>query len=65
MNAFQYNNDTAEPETLSPRIVWDMVKCESMVRDNFIMIASKQEKKARELSLSQFLEIVLGRSRVL
>lgn len=47
VNAFQYNNDTAEPETLSPRIVWDMVKCESMVRDNFIMIASKQEKKGQ------------------
>lgn len=47
VNAFQYNNDTAEPETLSSRTVWDMVKCESMVRDNFIMIASKQEKKGQ------------------
>lgn len=47
VNAHQYNNDTAEPETLSSRIVWDMVKCEGMVRDNFIMIASKQEKKGQ------------------
>ena len=47
VNVYQYNNDTAEPETLSSRIIWDMVKCESMVRDNFIMIASKQEKKGQ------------------